>query len=246
MRRHVRYLSRFGAAPARRRMGTGQVSVREMTMPLPFDDRVQAGRELAGFVTIQPGFGDPVVLGLPRGGVPVAAQVAASLGALLDVVVVRKLGVPGQPELAMGAIASRGVRVLNDAVVRHLGISEAAIADVAGQESTELARREREYRGDRPPVPLAGRTVVMVDDGLATGASMRAAVEAVRAVGAGRIIVAVPVGAPESCQMLDEVADEVLCLHAPQEFGSVGTYYVDFRQTTDDEVRRALSQETRR
>lgn len=162
-----------------------------------------------------------------------------------DVFVVRKLGVPGQPELAMGAIASGDVRVLNDAVVRHLGISEAAIDEVAGRELTELSRREREYRGDRPPVQLTGRTVVLVDDGLATGATMRAAVQAVRASGASTIVVAVPVGAPDSCQQVDEVADEVLCLHTPPSFGAVGTYYTDFGQTTDDEVRRLLDTQVR-
>lgn len=212
-------------------------------MPVPFDDRVQAGRELAARLTAHPGLEDAVVLGLPRGGVPVAAQVAAALGAPLDVFVVRKLGVPGQPELAMGAIAGGGVRVLNESLVRQLGVSEAAIDDVAGRESTELARREREYRGDRPPVPIADRTVVLVDDGLATGATMRAAVEAVRTAGPARIVVAVPVGAPETCQSMDEVADDVLCLHAPERFGAVGAFYVDFGQTSDDEVRRALDQQ---
>ena len=212
-------------------------------MPVPFDDRGHAGRELAARLVAQAGLEGAVVLGLPRGGVPVAAQVAASLSAPLDVFVVRKLGVPGQPELAMGAIASGGVRVLNVAVVRHLRISETAIADVAGRESTELARRERTYRGDRPAVALADRTVVLVDDGLATGASMRAAVEAVRAAGPGRIVVAVPVGAQETCQMLAEVADEVVCLYTPDAFGAVGAYYVDFGQVSDDEVRRALSRD---
>jgi putative phosphoribosyl transferase len=210
-------------------------------MPVPFENRAEAGRELAGRLAAQPGLEDAVVLGLPRGGVPVAAQVAAALGAPLDVFVVRKLGVPGQPELAMGAIATGGVRVLNDSVVRQLGISQAAIDEVSRQESVELVRREREYRGERPPATLADRTVVLVDDGLATGATMRAAVEAVRATGPARVVVAVPVGAPETCQSMDEVADEVLCLHAPDRFGAVGAFYVDFGQTTDDEVRLALN-----
>jgi putative phosphoribosyl transferase len=210
-------------------------------MPVPFENRAEAGRELAGRLSAQPGLEDAVVLGLPRGGVPVAAQVAAALGAPLDVFVVRKLGVPGQPELAMGAIATGGVRVLNDSVVRQLGISQAAIDEVSRQESVELVRREREYRGERPPATLADRTVVLVDDGLATGATMRAAVEAVRATGPARVVVAVPVGAPETCQSMDEVADEVLCLHAPDRFGAVGAFYVDFGQTTDDEVRLALN-----
>jgi putative phosphoribosyl transferase len=210
-------------------------------VPVPFENRAEAGRELAGRLSAVPGLEDAVVLGLPRGGVPVAAQVAAALGAPLDVFVVRKLGVPGQPELAMGAIATGGVRVLNDSVVRQLSISQDAIDDVSRQESVELVRREREYRGERPPAPLADRTVVLVDDGLATGATMRAAVEAVRVAGPARVVVAVPVGAPETCQSMDEVADEVLCLHAPDPFGAVGAFYVDFGQTTDDEVRLALT-----
>lgn len=215
-------------------------------MPLPFQDRSEAGRELATRLAKQPRLGDAMVLGLPRGGVPIAAEVAATLGLPLDVFVVRKLGVPGKPELAIGAIASGGVRVLNDAVVRQLGISAAAIEEVAGRELTELARREREYRRDRPAVELADRTVVLVDDGLATGATMRAAVQAVRGARPRTILVAVPVGAPESCQAVDEVADEVVCLHAPASFGAVGAYYTDFAQTTDHEVRRLLDQQVRR
>lgn len=209
-------------------------------MPLPFRDRLQAGRELGLRMAGHPGVEDPVVLGLPRGGVPVGAQVAAALGAPFDVFVVRKLGVPGQPELAMGAIAGGGIRVLNDALVRRLGLSEAAIDEVAGRELTELVRREREYRGSRPAIELAGRTVVLVDDGLATGATMRAAVAAARTMDAGRIIVAVPVGAPTGCRLLAGVADEVVCLHTPTSFEAIGAYYADFRQTTDDEVRRLL------
>lgn len=215
-------------------------------MPLPFHDRVEAGRELATGLTDRPELADAVVLALPRGGVPVAAEVALRLGVPFDVFVVRKLGVPGQAELAMGAIASGGARVLNDAVVHHLDIPAAAIDEVADRELIELARREREYRGDWPAVQLADRTVVLVDDGLATGSTMRAAVQAVRASGPARIVVAVPVGAPDSCQMVDEVADEVLCLHAPHAFGAVGAYYSDFGQTTDDEVRRLLDEQVRR
>lgn len=202
--------------------------------------------ELAARLADHPGLEDPVVLGLPRGGVPVAAEVAAALRASFDVFVVRKLGVPGQPELAMGAIASGGVRVLNEAIVRHLGISAAAIDEVAERELSELARRERVYRGDRSAIQLAGLTVVLVDDGLATGATMRAAVEAVRASGPGRIVVAVPVGASASCQLVADVADDVVCLHAPVSFGAVGVYYTGFGQTTDDEVRRLLDSQVRR
>jgi predicted phosphoribosyltransferase len=209
-------------------------------MPLPFRDRVEAGQELGGRLADRLRLEDAVVLGLPRGGVPVAAEVAAVLGASLDVLVVRKLGAPGQPELAMGAIATGGVRYLNDAVVEHLGISPAAIDEVAQRELSELARREREYRGDRSSVRIAGRTLVLVDDGLATGATMRAAVEAVRSGAPSRVVVAVPVGAPESCRLIEEVADEVVCLHSPSSFGAVGAFYVDFDQTTDDEVRRLL------
>jgi putative phosphoribosyl transferase len=208
---------------------------------LPFRDRAEAGAALAA--ALRDRFADDrlVVLGLPRGGVPVAAPVAEALHAPLDVFVVRKLGTPGQPELAMGAIASGGVRVLNTALVDRLGIDDDALERVTREESAELRRRERQYRGDRPPVDLAGRTVVLVDDGLATGASVRAAVEAVRAAAPHRIVVAVPVGAPESCARVAEVADDVVCLHSPASFGAVGTYYLDFGQTSDDEVQRLLA-----
>lgn len=215
-------------------------------MALPFRDRVSAGQELAVRLAGQPGLEDAVVLGLTRGGVPVAAEVAAALDARLDVFVVRKLGVPGQPELAMGAIAGGGVRVLNHAVIRHLGIAEAVIDEVTARELAELVRRERDYRGDLPAVRIAGRTVVLVDDGLATGATMRAAVQVVRATRASRTIVAVPVGAPESCRKLQEVADEVVCLHFPTPFVAVGSHYSDFEQTTDGEVRRLLGRPVRR
>jgi putative phosphoribosyl transferase len=208
---------------------------------LPFRDRAEAGAALAA--ALRDRFADDrlVVLGLPRGGVPVAAPVAEALRAPLDVFVVRKLGTPGQAELAMGAIASGGVRVLNTALVDRLGIDDDALERVTREESAELRRRERQYRGDRPPVDLAGRTVVLVDDGLATGASVRAAVEAVRAAAPHRIVVAVPVGAPESCARVAEVADDVVCLHSPASFGAVGTYYLDFGQTSDDEVQRLLA-----
>ena len=206
-----------------------------------FADRSDAGRRLAAALTGRWPGQQPVVLALPRGGVPVAAEVAAALGAPLDVFVVRKLGVPWQRELAMGAIATGGVRVLNDTVVRHLAITPDQVDRVARDELVELERREREYRGGRPPPDLTGRTVVLVDDGLATGATMRAAAQAVRAAGPARVVVAVPVGAPESCRAVGTVADDVVCLEQPASFGAVGAWYVDFDQTTDDEVRRLLA-----
>jgi predicted phosphoribosyltransferase len=209
-----------------------------------YRDRREAGSRLARILAGQLGDdadrGDPVVLGLPRGGVPVAAEVAAALQAPLDVFVVRKLGVPGQPELAMGAIASGGVVVRNPAVTAELGISEAAFAAVREREAAELARREAAYRGVRPPVPLRGRTVVLVDDGIATGASMRAAIAALRELGPARVVVGVPVAAVSTCVDLAREVDELVCPLTPPGFGAVGAHYLDFRATTDEEVRRAL------
>jgi putative phosphoribosyl transferase len=201
-----------------------------------FRDRLDAGQVLAGLLGEYAGDPSVIVLGLPRGGVPVAYEVARALGAPLDVFLVRKLGVPGHEELAMGAIASGGVRVLNRSVIDHLRITSDQVEEVASQEGRVLAHREREYRGDRPPAELAGRTVVLVDDGLATGASMRAAVAAVRNQGAGRIVVAVPVAARETCEALESEADEVVCAVTPQPFYAVGLWYDDFSQTTDEEV----------
>jgi putative phosphoribosyl transferase len=183
-----------------------------------------------------------LVLGLPRGGVPVAAEVAKALSAPLDVLVARKLGVPAQPELAMGAIAA-GVRVVHQAVVDALAIAPGVIDAVAAREGAEVARREESYRAGRPPLDVAGRTVVAVDDGLATGSTMRAAVAALRARGAGRIVVAVPVGARETCQDLAGEADEVVCALTPAGFHAVGQWYSDFTQTTDDEIRALLGAE---
>jgi putative phosphoribosyl transferase len=204
-----------------------------------FRDRDEAGRALGSALLGRWSGNELLVLGLPRGGIPVAARVAQALHAPLDVLVVRKLGTPGHPELAMGAIASGGIQVLNDGIVRQLRISRQTVEAVAARELVELERRERVYRGDRPRTPVRGRTVLLVDDGLATGATMRAAVEAVRAAGAAIVVVAVPVGAPDSIASLP--ADEVVCLHAPRSFGAVGSYYRTFTQTTDDEVRRVLS-----
>ncbi|GAC1572663.1 MAG: phosphoribosyltransferase [Candidatus Elarobacter sp.] len=207
-----------------------------------FPDRRAAGRSLVRRVMphVAPG-ADVVVLALPRGGVPVGFEVARVLRAPLDVFVVRKLGVPGHEELAMGAIASGGVRVLNDDVVTELRIAQHVLESATRREATELARRERLYRGDRALQNVAGRTVVLVDDGLATGASMRAAIGALRALRPARIIAAVPVGAAEVCRALAGVADTMLCEVMPAEFVSVGTWYDDFTQTTDDDVRALLA-----
>lgn len=209
-----------------------------------YRDRREAGAvlasALAGSADRAADRADLVVLGLPRGGVPVAAEVATALNAPLDVFVVRKLGVPGQPELAMGAIASGDVVVRNPAVTAELGISESAFEAVREQEAAELARREAAYRGGRPRTPLRDRTVVLVDDGVATGASMRAAIAALREHGPARLVVAVPVAAASTCAELAREVDELVCPLTPFGFGSVGAYYLDFRATTDEEVRRAL------
>jgi len=206
-----------------------------------FRDREQAGRLLGEALARYDGDPAVVVLGLPRGGIPVAHEVARRLHAPLDVFLVRKLGVPGHEELAMGAIASGGTRVLNDEVVRELNLPPQVIDAVAERERAELDRRERAYRGDRPvPAVVRGRTVILVDDGLATGSTMRAAAEAVRAKAPSRVVIAVPVGAPETCDALRTEADEVVCLMTPDTFRAVGMWYDDFHQTTDDEVRAHL------
>ena len=206
-----------------------------------FRDRYDAGRQLAEHVMPYAGRPDVIVLALPRGGVPVGYEVARALAAPLDVFLVRKLGVPGREELAMGAIASGGVRVLNDEVVCVLRIPEEVIDAVAEEERRELERREQAYRDGRPPPDVRGRTVILVDDGLATGSTMRAAVEALRRLGPSRIVVAVPVGAPETCAMIAEVADEAVCAYEPEQFAAVGLWYQDFSQTTDEEVRELLA-----
>ena len=207
---------------------------------MTFRDRSAAGREVAarlGHLAGQPGV---IVLGLPRGGVPVAYEVARALDAPLDVLLARKLGVPQQPELAMGAVAAGGLRVLHQAVIDALGITPDVVDAVAAREGAEAARRERSYRAGRPPLDVAGRTVVVVDDGLATGSTMRAAVAALRALQAGRIVVAVPVGARETCRELAAAADEGVCVEAPADFHAVGQFYDDFTPTTDDEIRALL------
>lgn len=205
-----------------------------------FLDRTHAGRVLGKALGRLAGRDDVVVLGLPRGGVPVALEVARALNAPLDIFVVRKLGVPGHEEYAMGAIASGGVRVLNPSAVRGLSIPEDVIERVASREREELERRERAYRGSRPPVDVEGRVAVLVDDGLATGSSMRAAVAALRNLHPARIVVAVPVGSPETCAQLRREADEVVCPVMPAHFQAVGLWYEDFGQTTDAEVQAAL------
>ncbi|HEU0080212.1 MAG TPA: phosphoribosyltransferase [Longimicrobiaceae bacterium] len=208
---------------------------------LRFADRAEAGRLLAGALREYAGRPDVVVLALPRGGVPVAYEVARALGAPLDVFLVRKLGVPGPEARALGAIASGGVRVLNPEVVGALGIPGRAIDAVAAREGEELERRERAYRGERPPPEVRGRTVVLVDDGLATGSTMRAAVAALRIQGPARLVVAVPVGAAESCDALRGEVDDLVCTATPEPFYAVGLWYRDFSQTTDGEVRELLA-----
>jgi predicted phosphoribosyltransferase len=205
-----------------------------------FEDRGDAGRKLARALERYADRADVVVLGLPRGGVPVAFAVAKELQAPMDIYLVRKLGVPEQPELAMGAIASGGVRVMNEQVVRSLGISDEQIETVVEREIRELERREQAYRGDRARPDLHGKVVVLVDDGLATGASMRAAVEAVKTQEPDRIVVAVPTAPPETCSDLEDEVEEVVCATTPEPFFGVGAWYADFSQTTDDEVRRLL------
>ena len=215
-------------------------------MERAFLNRAEAGRFLAKKLASYAGRDDVIVLGLPRGGVPVAYEVAQRLRAPLDVFIVRKLGVPGFEELAAGAIASGGVRVLNEDVVRALPHADEIIESVTARETAELERREQSYRNGRPPPELRDRIVILVDDGLATGATMRAAVAALRRRGAAKIIVAVPVGAPETCRELEELVDEIVCAIAPEFFQAVGQYYEDFSQTSDEEVRDLLKRAAER
>lgn len=201
-----------------------------------FRNRTEAGRRLAKELEHYAGRPDVVVLGLPRGGIPVAYEVARGLQAPLDVFVVRKLGMPGQEELAIGAIATGGVRVVNDDLLARLRVAPQIVDEIAAREERELERRERTYRGPRGPLPLAGRTVILVDDGLATGASMRAAAMALRRLSPARIVVAVPVGAAETCEELARLVDEMVCAETPEPFWAVGNWYEDFSQTSDEEV----------
>lgn len=210
-------------------------------MERSFRDRQEAGQKLSQELTHYAGQPAVLILALPRGGVPVAYEVATALGQPLDVFLVRKLGVPGHDELAMGAIATGGVRVLNEEVVEMLRIPDDAIDRVAAEELRELERRERLYRGDRAAPVVAGRTVILIDDGLATGSTMRAAIAALRQQSPARIVVAVPVAAAETCAEFRHEVDEVVCAATPEPFYAVGLWYDNFAQTSDDEVRDLLA-----
>jgi putative phosphoribosyl transferase len=210
-------------------------------MERAFPNRTEAGRLLAKKLVKYAGRDDVIVLGLPRGGVPVAFEVAQRLGAPLDVFIVRKLGVPGFEELAVGAIASGGVRVLNEDVMRALPNADQLIESVTERETVELDRREQTYRNGRAAPGLRDRVVILVDDGLATGATMRAAVKALRQRGVARIVVAVPVGPADTCREFEDAADETVCASMPEFFQAVGQYYEDFSQTSDEEVRELLA-----
>jgi predicted phosphoribosyltransferase len=210
---------------------------------LRFRDRSEAGRLLGREVAARLGaVSDTIVLALPRGGVPVGYEVATTLGVRLDVFIVRKLGVPGHEELAMGAIASGGVRVLNRDVLDYAHITEQQLDAATAREEHELLRREAEYRGSRVPLNVRGRSVIIVDDGLATGSTMRAAVQSLRTMQPKRLIVAVPLGAAQTCEDLREIVDDLICLRTPEPFDAVGLWYDDFTQTTDAEVHALLSQ----
>ncbi len=209
-------------------------------MTIQFRNRSQAGRKLARHLTHYANRADVLVIALPRGGVPVAFEVATALKAPLDICLVRKLGVPGHKELAMGAIASGGVRVLNYDVITGLGISSQTIDRVAARELRELQRRSRVYRGDRPPLEVRDRTILLVDDGVATGSTIRAAIAVLQEQQPQRIVVAVPVAVPETCEILRTEVDEVVCVITPEPFYAIGLWYENFAQTTDEEVRGLL------
>ena len=210
---------------------------------MPFGDRVDAGRRLAERLRHLWGE-DVVVLGLPRGGVPVAAEVARALGAPLDVIVVRKLGLPVQPELAMGAVGEGGTLVVNERVLTRGHVGEAEFAEVESRERTEVQRRALRWRGSRPRLPLAGRTALVVDDGIATGATVRAACGVAREQGAARVVLAAPVCSPDTAHALRAEVDELVCLETPRSFLAVGRYYADFRPVSDDEVAAVLARTT--
>ncbi len=207
-----------------------------------FKDRYEAGKKLAEALSAYEGRTDVAVLALPRGGVPVGYELAKALNAPLDIFLVRKLGVPGHEELAMGAIASNDVMVLNEGIINAYGISERTLETVASRERSEMRRREVLYRGDRPRLDVRGKSVILVDDGFATGASMRAAVTAVRGQRPSYVVVAVPTAPPETCESFEAVVDEVVCLITPQPFAAVGYWFEDFSQTTDEEVRELLEE----
>jgi putative phosphoribosyl transferase len=209
--------------------------------PLPFSDRTDAGRYLASKLVAYQGRADLLVLALPRGGVPVGFEVALALHAPLDVFIVRKLGVPGHEELAIGAISSGGAKVLDEYLIRELGITDEELSRVIAREERELERRELEYRGNKPPVSVKGHTVILVDDGLATGYTMRAAVAALKLEGAAQTVVGVPVAPPETCDSFRSEVDEIVCATTPEPFLAVGLWYRDFSQTTDEEVRELLA-----
>ena len=215
-----------------------------MRQQATFRDRVDAGRRLAALLAGYAGRSDVLVLALPRGGVPVGYEVARALGAPLDLMLVRKLGLPGHEELAMGAIATGGIRVVDEELVRQLRIPRGLIDRVAAVEQVELERRERLYRGDRPAPPIEGRIVILVDDGIATGSTMRAAVRSLRALEPARIVVAAPTAAASTCAELRREADEVVCVSTPEPFQAVGMHYEDFPQLEDDAVREILRQAT--
>ncbi len=209
-------------------------------MELPIKDRMTAGRALAKAMANYHDRRDLLVLALPRGGVPVAFELAEALNAPLDLMLVRKLGSPGQRELAMGAIASGGVRVLNEELVSYLHVSEETLEEVAASEQKELERREQAYRGDRPWPKIAGKCVILVDDGVATGATMRVAIKALRKQNPGELVVAVPVAPPDTVHVLRKEADDVVCLATPEPFAAIGLWYVNFSQVSDEEVTELL------
>jgi len=217
-----------------------------VAVELPFIDRTQSGQLLGRALLHYAGRPDIIVLALPRGGVPVAFQVVKAIDAPLDLMLVRKLGTPGQEELAMGAIATGGIRVLNRDIVDALGISETTIEAVAKREVQELVRRQRAYRGDQPPAQVQGQCVILVDDGLATGATMRSAVAALRQQEPSRVVVGVPVAPLDTVETLRREADEVVCLSTPEPFRAIGCWYRDFPQTSDDEVKDLLARARRK